>query len=383
MHSVDQLLTVWNPYFEPTTIQLHVEILRAQRGQARRRVWWGRLYRGAQQHFTEAEARKKWWEVAAFVDRVRDEGRELVLYATNFQTLHAMRVGRVIFGSDLPEEEAPYVPAYYAGTGCISGMYFEVLDVRALAFNQMDTLHFCLDKIGDEYGFDPFAAIWRWYPIVLPGAPVEQLFSPDVLRDRAPLFADLDETVYPPEIEQTRKKLGAKFPHLWPGLEEKSRAFLASSWLVWERMGQTSGFDLSAAIVGVSRAVETEICEGIFVPLERIGAAAWGAAEARRRIHGADSNGRLTLGYAARRLLELEPAARELELPAFRDLVRNRSWHRWLERFVRLRNQGAHGEELNVGTAKTRYREIFSDESPLLDVLPPKAELALQAGERR
>jgi hypothetical protein len=148
-------------------------------------------------------------------------------------------------------------------------------------------------------------------------------------------------------------------------------------------MGQTSGFDLSAAIVGVSRAVETEICEGIFAPLERIGAAAWGGAEARRRIYGPDLSGRLTLGYAARRLLELEPAARELELPAFQRLVRNRSWHRWLERFVALRNQGAHGEELNVGNAKTRYKEIFSHESPLLDVLPPKAELALQAGDRR
>ena len=144
---IDQLLTVWNPYFEPTTIQVHVDILRKQRHLQHRRVWWGRLYRGDQQHFTEAEARKKWWEVANFVDKVRHEGRELVLYATNFQTLHALRVGRVVFGADLPEAELPYVPEYYAHTGCISGIWFEVLDVRALSFNPVSYTHLTLPTI--------------------------------------------------------------------------------------------------------------------------------------------------------------------------------------------------------------------------------------------
>lgn len=375
MDRVDQLLTVWNPYFEPTTIQVHVDILRKQRHLPHRRVWWGRLYRGDQQHFTEAEARKKWYEVANFVDRVRGEKRELVLYATNFQTLHALRVGRVVFGSDLPADEQPFVPEYYARTGCISGLWFEVLDVRALAFNQLDTLRFCLDHIGNEWGYDPFAAIWRWYPIVLPGAPVEQLFSREILRDRAPLFADLPETIYPPEVEHARKQLEGKVPQLWAGLEEKSRVFLASSWLVWERMGHASGFDLSAAIVGVSRALETEVCEGIFAPLHRVAESAWGSAQARERIHGSGLAGRLTLGYAARRLRELGPAAAELGLAELDRLTRNRRWLARLDRFVALRNQGAHGEELRVGQARARYREIFSDDSPLLALLPPKSEL--------
>src|SRR5690606_12106170 len=52
-----QLLTVWNPYFEPETIQLHVELLR-QHG----KVWWARLYRG-QPIDTEA-ARAKYAHVA-------------------------------------------------------------------------------------------------------------------------------------------------------------------------------------------------------------------------------------------------------------------------------------------------------------------------------
>jgi hypothetical protein len=288
----------------------------------------------------------------------------------------------VIFGSDLPEEEQPFVPPYYQRAGIPAGMWFEVTDVRALAWNQLDTLRFCLEtgKIGNEYGYDPYASFLHKYPLVLDGAPVEEIFDPAHLKGRVERFCDLPETIYPPEVEIARRELARKLGGVWDFLEPKSQAFLASAWLIWGRLGHANGFDLSGALVGASRALETELGEGIFAPLHAIAAAAWGEEEASRRVYGTLERPRITLGFACHRIARLGEVASMLDLPRLARLAGDRAWHRWLNAFVKLRNHAAHADELPVQQARRRFREFFDEESPLRPLPPIKAELDQRAG---
>ena len=372
---ISQLLSVWNPFYEPHTVQVHGEILRRNE-----KVWWGRLYRGPTDRFTAEAARDKWSEVATLADQAAGEGRELVMYVTNYEVLHALRISRVIFGSELPDEERPFVPPYYKKADIPVGMWFEVRDLRALAWNQLDTMRFCLEtgRIGNEYGYDPYASFLHKYPLVLDGAPVEETFDPAHLRGRHNRFVDLPESLYPPAVDEASRELATRLDGVGERLEQKSQAFLASAWLIYHRLGHASGFDLSAALVGVSRAVETEVSEGIFGPLIQCGGSVWGDADlAHERILGTgDRARRLTLGMADRRLTPLIPVAEELGLQGLRYLARHREWRSWFSRFVSQRNGAAHVEQLPMQRVRRSLEDIFDGEATQLrPLVPAKLEL--------
>ena len=42
------------------------------------------------------------------------------MYVTNYQVLHALRISRVVFGSELPPGEMAYAPAYYARSSIVA-----------------------------------------------------------------------------------------------------------------------------------------------------------------------------------------------------------------------------------------------------------------------
>lgn len=372
-----ELLTVWNPYFEPHTIQVHVEILRRQWGAPSRRVWWGRLFNGSEA-IDEATARRKWKRVARLADEAAAAGRELVLYATNFQVLHALRVARVIFGPELPPGEEAFVPAYYRRHAAKPAIWFEVRDIRALSFDSIETMRFFLQSPNAEgFAYDPWASFWHWYPVEFAGPGVGEIFDRSRLGSGAELFADLPETIYPPEVQHARRELAQLLGPPWERLEEKSRVFLATSWLVYGKHHRTPGFDLSAALSGVARAVETEICEGIFDPLHALASARLGAEEATWRVFG-EARGAATLGVVARRLPELTTLASELGLHALERLARDRAFRRWFDRFVSLRNRASHVGELKPATVRALFDSVVApaDDSQLAMLLPPKEELA-------
>src|SRR5690606_16863860 len=234
-HKVPQLLSVWNPYFEPETIQVHVEILRQYR-----KVWWARLYRG--ERMDRAACRDKYARLAQLWDDARAEGRCVVLFVTNFVALHALLVDEILFGPELPPEEIAYAPAHYFQEpddpkGPWPVLWFRVRDVRALAYDQVHTLRYFFDREIDagDFGYDPFASFkWR-YPEVAMAPPAEEIFDPELLAGRARMFADLQETLFPPEVQTARVELEKKLGETWLGLEERSRTFLASGWVVYRQ----------------------------------------------------------------------------------------------------------------------------------------------------
>lgn len=363
---VEQLLTVWNPYFHPQTIQVHVEALRKNG-----KVWWGRLYRGRE--LNEEEAKAKFAEVRRIAGEAEAAGRDLVLFATNHVQLHALRVDQVRFGSTLPEEERPFVLSYYRELEARPALWFRVLDVRALSFDQLETLRYFFDSGEVEaglIGFDPFAA-YKWeYPIVVRGPAAERLFDPSLLRGRARLHAHHAETLFPPEVQRARREVGRRLGPLWERLEEKSRHFLASGWLVHSRYGSLRDFDRSSSFSGVARAVETELCEATIGPwVDR-----W---RLRRAIFG---GGRLTLGAVERALDELAALGEEKGAGALVELAGNRQWRRWLRRFVELRNEAAHPSMVRASRFSRAWEEVVSTESRLLPLVEAKERLSQTKG---
>lgn len=354
-----QLLTVWNPYYQPETIQVHADILRRQPQD--RRVWWARLYKRSQP-FGEAEARERFPKVVEVADEARRQGRDLVLYATNYQTLHALRVERVVFGDELAPAENAFVPAYYRREGLHPALWFLVRDIRALAFNQVETLRYFLesgDLASGVSGYDPYAAFKHDYPIPVEGPPVEELFDPARLRGKVRCFADLPETIFAPEIAEARRDLAGLLGATWERLEEKSQAFLATSWVVYGQHQNTPGFDLSAAFSGVARAVETEICEGVVEPFVQVARAEM-ASEAWDALFDDRRGGKITLGSVPPILKNTAEIATRLRLNLVWRLHGDPSWRQWLRDFVDIRNDAFHVKQLRKDRVRVRLTEILA-----------------------
>lgn len=359
---VPQLLSVWNPYFEPETIQVHVELLR-QHG----KVWWARLYRGKE--LDEAAAREKYAQVAALWEPGRrGEG---VLYVTNYVMLHALRVDGVVFGRQLPPEEIPYAPSHYFQDpedekGPWPALWFRVRDVRALAFNQVETLRYFFDRVIDaaEFGYDPFAS-FKWnYPALVQGPPVERIFDERLLEGRGRMFADLPETLFPPDVQNARRQLEAKLGEHWGQLEDRSRIFLASAWVVYAQYRRHKDFDLSSALTGAARAVETELCSQIVKRVVR--------ALRLESLFGAQP---ITLGSSAKFLDELAARAKERDVNALHVLAQNASWREWLERFVDLRNDAAHAQQVRRARVIRAWEELVGEGTQFAPLLAAKRQL--------
>lgn len=362
---VPQLLSVWNPYFEPETIQVHVELLRSHG-----KVWWARLYRGSP--LDEAAARDKYAQVDALWEEARVAGRELVLFVTNFVMLHALRVDGIVFGGRLAPEEIPFAPSHYFqepedGKGPHPAIWFRVRDVRALAFNQVETLRYFFDRVIDaaSFGYDPFAS-YKWnYPAVVRGPAAERIFEPALLDGRGRMFADLAETLFPPEVQNARRKLEAKLGSHWGLLEDRSRIFLASAWVIYEQYRRHRDFDLSSALTGAARAVETELCNQLIKPAARA-----------LRLESVFGNLPITLGSSARFLDALAEGAREQGVLALQHLAGNESWREWLDRFVDLRNDAAHAKPVRRSRVEKAWREIVGEPTQLAPLLAAKKRLA-------
>jgi len=360
-NKVPQLLSVWNPYFEPETIQVHVEILRQHR-----KVWWARLYRG--NRLDRAACRDKYARVADLWDEARAQGRQVVLFVTNYVMLHALLVDEILFGPELPPEEIPYAPAHYFQEpddpkGPWPVLWFRVRDVRALAFDQVHTLRFFFDREIDagDYGYDPFASFkWR-YPEVAMAAPAEAIFDPEHLAGRARMFADLPETLFPPEVQNACDELEKKLGETWLGLEERSRIFLASGWVVYRQFRKHRDFDLSHSFAGAMRAVETEFCDALVRPIAKA-----------LRLESIFGQKQPTLGACNKCLDELASRAKQEGILALEPLVTNETWREWLERFVALRNDTAHGKLVRRSRIEEAWSELVGSGSELGPIVGAK-----------
>ena len=381
-----QLLQAWNPLTEPLTVKVHVDGL--LRGSGDRRVWFGRIYAGRQPEALTVEgARKKWPLVAQVADDMERTGRELLLLATNFQSLHAMRVDRIAFGADGAFDDASHVPSYYRDRKV--AMWFRVRDIKPLSHEQMATLSWLEDNARVEpeggtgsfaFGFDPYRSFHYRYPIAVRSLPVAEVFDyvqlgPTSTESR--LFAAQPGTVFPPNLDVARETLRAEMDPPWSLLEEPSRLYLASSTLVesLQREGSAAryGMEPSAALILLSKAVETE-CRAVLQLLQGItrGAAPW-------RTTGHLST--LTLGDIGPLFRNLVPSLPAPRLPVTLNLLRNQEWSDWLGEFGRARNRAAHAEPLPLAELR-RHRDLIlvRNRSRLAPLCHAKREMQNAAG---
>jgi hypothetical protein len=388
---VPQFLSVWNPYYEPQTIAEHVNILRAGKGH----VWWGRIKEGTQ--LCAAQAREKWPEVARIAAEARAAGRTPTLFVTDFQSLHALRVEEVRFGEELPPGEEELAPSYYRVQRKHVPLWFRVSDVKAISHDRLTTLRYFAEELGPvaaagadpatcgSYHYDPFASCTHLYPIVVPGPPTEAIFgaAPRTLRGRrVTLHADLPETLFPPEIGEAYDQLaGSLGGETWGALEEKSKSFLATAWVIHRRHSRVTGFDHAVIVTGLARALEAELWEGIADRLQLLAERerlATAVAERTRPDHR-------TLGAAARHLLPaVVPLARDLGLPRVEAWAANREWGSWLGRFVDVRNRSSHAGQVPIRSFRRHWEQLLPEhgDSRFVALAAAKRELVERlAGE--
>ena len=376
-----QLLQAWNPLTEPLTVKIHVDALVRCKGD--RRVWFGRIYAGRlPEALTPEGSRSKWPQVARIADDMERTGRELLLLATNFQSLHALRVDRIAFGADGAREDAGHIPAYYRDSKV--AIWFRVRDIKPLSHEQMATLNWLDDNArvepegqagAFEFGFDPYRSFHYRYPIAVRSLSVGDVFDYGQLpssSDQLGLFAAQPGTVFPPNLDVAREALRAEMDPPWSLLEEPSRLYLASSTLV-ESLQQNGaapryGMEPSAALMLLSKAVETECRKvlGLLHGLTR-GAPLW-------RTTGHLST--LTLGDVGPLFRGLLPSLPAPRLPVTANLLRSGEWIDWLGEFGRARNRAAHAEPLSSAEFR-RHRDLIlvKNQSRLAPLCHAKKEM--------
>lgn len=384
MERVPQLLSVWNPYTEPQTIAEHVSILRT----THRHVWWGRIKEGAR--LTAEQARRdKWPRVARLAALAA--GRTPTLFVTDYQSLHALKVEEVRFGDELPPGEEALAPGYYRVQRKHVPLWFRVSDVRAISHDRLTTLRYFAEELGPVaalgadpashggFHYDPFASCTHVYPIVVPGPPTDAIFDPArlVVRGRPVLLhAHLPETLFPPEIGEAYAELEGRLGReTWLRLEEKSRSFLATAWVIHGRHARATGFDHAVIVTGLARALEAEIWEGIVDRLHRL-AEREGVAAGLEAIARPEHR---TLGSASFHLLpSLAPAAGALGLPEVECWARDRDWTAWLGRFVEVRNRSSHAGEVSVAAFRKHWEQLLPEagRSRLVPLAAAKREVA-------
>ena len=370
---------VWNPLYEPRTVKVHVDLLRKQSSDPY--VWWGRIYAGSSK-MDRRTLKEKWDYVFKLEKQARKDRRQLVVFVTDYQSLHALRVDRIKLGPSMPEEPGDRIPDYYREDGRKVGLWFQVRDVRALTHYQLRTLEYFREMLGpvrdsfalgNRLSYDPYAAFKYDYPVVVEADTADRLFDRRELAQyskSAKLFAELPETVFPPDLQTILSELEEELAFIWNDLRDNSRIFLACARLVEKRYASLNNFDFSAAFCEVAKAMETELIDGLLSKLFQIPAAIWEheaiSENSRLPVHARNRS----LGGATATLRHLglsEPPASLAALTALSGP--DASWIRWLEQFTKLRNLALHRGVVSYDDYWKAWRETL-DEGGKTGILP-------------
>ena len=371
MPHVPQLLMVWNPLYEPRTVKVHVDLLRKPVTDPY--VWWGRIYAGSAK-MDRQTLKAKWDYVFKLDKQARKDRRDLVVFVTDYQSLHALRVERVKLGPAMPEEATDRIPDYYREDGRKVGLWFKVRDVRALTHYQLRTLEYFREMLGpvrnsfalgDRLPYDPYAAFKYEYPIIVQADAADRLFDTTELAQRskgAKLFAELPETVFPPDLQTILSELESEIDFIWNDLRDNSRIFLACARLVEKRYASLNNFDFSAALCEVAKAMETELIDGLLSKLFQIPATVWDdeVMEDQRRLPV--QRRPRSLGSAAMLLRQLGSSSPPAALENLARLSGPEApWIRWLDSFTKLRNLALHQGLIPYDEYQTIWRETLDE----------------------
>ena len=270
------VLFVWNPLYEPRTVEAHVTHLRE-----REATWWGRIYGrpGETPPGPPGETIRKLVEASAehLLETLERQGEATVL-VTNYVSLHALRVTEVRVGEEAtrpPEEE---IPDYYRGARVI--LWLRVTDVRALFYDQASTLAYLREVKFDRHlldakkapgtlhPYDPFASMAYAYPLPISLDPsADSGWSAG--SEPGSRFVDQEEAAFPRSLLSALGELHAQLPALWPKLSFQAQLLLATGRTSQAAFGPNSRYGVGPAVLGLASAVESELRDRILDPLRR------------------------------------------------------------------------------------------------------------------
>lgn len=366
-------LAVWNPLFEPHTIAVHVNHLRASGQRQSRRTWWGRIYDSSRKHPPEEMCRALDQALDACRRTIERRGRA-VLFVTDFRQLHAMEIDEVRRTLDDVDEAPPVQerPSHYQGHSVLA--WFGVRDIRALSFEPFDTLQYLREHLfvyGGQLGFDPYASLGLRYPLFVRGPSAEELFERPRQAEGIECFADQAETLYAPRIANARRKLeGMIGSGTWERLEEPTRTLLANGYVLLEQYQAVPGdLELTPVVMCLCTALERELVGEILQPLlsaleqEQSALAqrdllrqAWERCELKRAV---------TLGACPILIPRLKSWPPLQQCCALNSLAS--TWGQWLSDVVKHRNNAAHARRVDARWANEAARLLFGQDrnSPL------------------
>jgi hypothetical protein len=341
------LVAVWNPSYEEDALDLHASLLLelARDGTTSPDdvyVWWGRVRSpNRQQPLPHTK------DVLALDSET--DSRELHLYLTDYRSLYVALVNEISDDADVASDRN-HVPAYYGEKELKCDFWFQLADIRALVIDDTLAVQHELQQLRVvTYHNRPVSLYGGMVdlPLIVTRADGRSFFSEN---ERA----QLNDGALWVEMDSDRHGLGGLMADLrdnlfgdsvWMSLEPAVRSFVATGERLMRDHRRDPGFDFSAVLIELSKAVEVQVNATLGRVLRT-------APEPIRFAHVDGATLDLSRGAA----LTLGQLARVIpsERARFDWIATNVVHGRWfteqlppmLDQLARFRNRGAHSERL-------------------------------------
>jgi hypothetical protein len=261
------LLGVWNPSYAADAMDAHLHLLLGYIAEFRSGtvpeeevyVFWGKVrspYR--------LERLPQLAEIVKMDGDLDPDGeRELHLYLTDYRSLY---VGHVyeITEDDVRRDEASHVPAYYVERDLQCDCWFRLGDIRRLVLDDTVAVIDELRKLRNtHYDSRPVSLYGGMVnlPLVVTRDDGARFFDPEVRES-------LLEGKYWAEADAGRTGIGAVERDLrenlfgldaWNALDVTTRTFIATAEQVFRTHRSDAGFDFTAVVVDLAKAMEVQV----------------------------------------------------------------------------------------------------------------------------
>ena len=359
------LVTVWNPSYANDAIEEHLGVLlrwaeRVRAGEAGDDdcyVWWGKV-RSPNRQTPQAHLD----DIRALDSAIAsDDQGETQLYVTDYRSLYVGDVEEIRFGN-LPDDERPHAPGYYAAERLSCDFWFRLADIRRLVSDDMLGVIAELKKLVNVHYGDGSRPVSLFggmvnLPLVVTRPDGARFFDEEErqLLTGGRLWAEFDAErgtgAAGMERELRENLLGDA---AWMALEPTARSCIASAEATFRAHRHDPAFDFGPVVAGWTKALEIQ-CNAIL----------------RRALAGAPATERhaklergtvdvvecsLTLGQLARAIYEERALSRALT-----SRLEQGSWFTAqlpavLGGLAEVRNAGVHSARVDRATA-TRWRD--------------------------
>jgi len=362
---------VWNPLFEMNTVWRNAECLE-QEGH----VWWPKLRSRPVEKTPEAELREEAQQelVLQVSQEAKSAQRDLLVYVTDYLTLHVLRVRDVVVGPHLQMKDLEPMLKYSRVKMDIAAA-FDVVDIMQVESEQIGTL----DYLWRELRFSPYASERSAFPLRRQGPSLASLFGEGTSEPK-------HRKLVPKDYMEAKARAATKLftPELWSQLGDPAKEYFATAvmkqalheaahgpsrktWNDFER--KAAGLAFREVLLHLGLALESE-WRRLNEELRRLGYYAEDKLPRERvsefgtlRIDDVDN-----LGSAHMVLKALgQLSQREVEVPrSLLDLVENDRWRQWVGSFADWRNENVHPGSLDEVPAE-RIWEVFGTPRELFE----------------